>query len=107
MSISIGRTSMIIAVLSLLLFSFAAAAAPIQVGITQIVEHPALDAARKGSSIDWLSWGTRMVWTSCTTCKAPREIRPPRAPSPQVFRGRSRSGAGHRDAHGASRRPFN
>lgn len=42
------RMSMVLALLSLLLVSVAASAAPIQVGITQIVEHPALDAARDG-----------------------------------------------------------
>src|SRR5690625_3378781 len=42
------RTSLIIAILSVMVISLGALAAPIQVGITQIVEHPALDAARQG-----------------------------------------------------------
>lgn len=48
MSSSNRRMSLLVAVLSVLVFSFSALAAPIQVGITQIVEHPALDAARQG-----------------------------------------------------------
>lgn len=48
MSMTFRRMSVVLALLSLLLVSFAASAAPIQVGITQIVEHPALDASRQG-----------------------------------------------------------
>ncbi|MFS8525174.1 MAG: ABC transporter substrate binding protein, partial [Limnochordales bacterium] len=45
---SINRSSLMIAVLAVLVLAFSSLAAPLRVGVTQIVEHPALDAARQG-----------------------------------------------------------
>lgn len=45
---SINRSSLMIAVLTVLVLAFSSLAAPLRVGVTQIVEHPALDAARQG-----------------------------------------------------------
>jgi len=42
------RASLLLVVLTLFVFSVVAHAAPIKVGITQIVEHPSLDQARQG-----------------------------------------------------------
>lgn len=45
---SINRSSLMIAVLAVLVLAFSSLAAPLRVGVTQIVEHPALDEARQG-----------------------------------------------------------
>lgn len=45
---SINRSSLMIAVLTVLVLAFSSLAAPLRVGVTQIVEHPALDEARQG-----------------------------------------------------------
>jgi len=42
------RSWLLLAALALLVFSLGAQAAPLKVGITQIVEHPSLDQARQG-----------------------------------------------------------
>src|SRR5690554_6504209 len=41
-------SSLLVAALLVLVLAFGAQAAPLKVGITQIVEHPSLDAARQG-----------------------------------------------------------
>jgi len=46
--LSINRSSLMIAVLAVLVLAFSSLAAPLRVGVTQIVEHPALDEARQG-----------------------------------------------------------
>src|SRR5690606_1264247 len=48
MSKTIFRNSLLIALISLFVLAVSSFAAPLRVGITQIVEHPALDAARQG-----------------------------------------------------------
>lgn len=48
MSLTRLRKVVLIAFVSVLAASLAAAAAPLRIGVTQIVEHPALDAARQG-----------------------------------------------------------
>src|SRR5690606_3797769 len=45
---SINRSSLMIAVLAVWVLAFSSLAAPLRMGVTQIVEHPALDAARQG-----------------------------------------------------------
>lgn len=48
MTTATGRMRLVVAVLVVLVASVAAWSQPIKVGVTQIVEHPALDAARQG-----------------------------------------------------------